>query len=425
MSWILGPQLSPQQEFELPRPATTLRPEVFQAVSRLSKTFLEPGSEPNALAATAIDKHSIDRAERLLNTAFTSDAVQSSHRTFASLPTSLDSLEYSLFPFVPANPAPWTAGAANSFARVQAVSLAPLPGDAHESEAHASHAAALEFQSWAAKLKIDKTTRLPLSQDGPKSALPALVAPFLKEMKEGERLEMKASFGHIVWPVYPPTAQPTATQEVDALGLGPVLEGKWTFDKFARWRNQLGPETKSVFLGSAPPGHLASTEILSPAQSSNPFAAIMTDLDAADLAEDPNVLPRIDSEEFRQVVYRPLQLPAEGEANERIEVEYEAGAGVIRRSKIKENRVTVMVPNGLVICLVALTSLHCSKVEPFHPSLQRLGLPGLAHPHHRDRTSRCFQAVSHIIALRLPHSHGLTLLPACPAARPHLHPPLS
>lgn len=338
--------MSTQQEFELPRPATTLRPEVFQAVSRLSKTFLEPGAEPNTLAATAIDKHSIDRAERLLNTAFTSDALQASHRTFASLPTSLDSLEYSLFPFAPSNPAPWTAGAANSFARVQAKSLAPLPGDSGESEEFAAHATALEFQSWAAKMKLDKTARLPLSQSGPKSALPALVAPFLKEIKDGERLEMKANFGHLVWPVYPPTAQPTAEQDAAALGLGPVLEGSWTFEKFAKWRNEIGSGTKSVFLGCPPPGHLATTAILDAKLSANPFSAILSDLQAQELEEDPNTLPTIESEEFRQLVYRPLALPAAGAANERIEVEYETGASVVRRSKIKENRVNVMVPNG-------------------------------------------------------------------------------
>ena len=319
---------------------------MFQAVSRLSKTFLEPGSEPNALAATAIDKYSIDRAERLLNTAFTSDALLSSYRTFASLPTSLDSLEYSLFPFAPANPAPWTAGAASAFARVQAVSLAPLPGDADANEARASHAAALDFQAWAARMKLDKTSRVPLGQSGPRSALPALSVPFEEEIKASDRLEMKASFGHLVWPVYPPTAQPTAAQEADVLGLGPVLEGKWTFEKFAKWRNEIGSGTKPVFLGCPPPGHLASTSILAPKHAENPFAAILTELDGFAPEEDLNTLPKIESEEFRQLVYRPLDLPAEGEASERIEVEYEAGADVVRRSKIKENRVTVMVPNG-------------------------------------------------------------------------------
>ncbi len=282
----------------------------------------------------------------MLNTAFTSDALQSSHPTFASLPTSLDSLEYSLFPFAPASPAPWTAGAASAFARVQAVSLAPLPGDADANEERASHAAALEFQAWAARMKLDKTSRVPLSQTGPRVALPALTAPFESELKAGERLEMKASFGHLVWPVYSPTAQPTATQETDALGLGPVLEGKWTFEKFAKWRNQIGSGTKSVFLGCPPPGHLAATSILAPKHAENPFAAILTDLDGRVPEEDLDTLPKIESEEFRQLVYRPLDLPVEGEANERIEVEYEAGADVVRRSKIKENRVSIMVPNG-------------------------------------------------------------------------------
>lgn len=319
---------------------------MFQAVSRLSKTFLEPGSESNTLAATAIDKHSIDRAERLLNTAFTSDALRTSHRTFASLPTSLDSLEYSLFPFAPANPAPWTAGATGTFARVQAMSLAPLANDPQMSEEQAKHAAALDFEVWAAKLRLDKTARVPLSQEGPKSALPALMEPFVREVKKGERLEMKATFGHLAWPVYPPTAQPTADQEGPPLGLGPVLEGSWTFAKFAKWRNEIGDGTKSVFLGCPPPGHLASTAILTPTQSANPFSAILSELDVAEMEQDLNTLPTIESEEFRQLVYRPLALPAVGEANERIEVEYETGAGVVRRSKIKENKVVIMVPNG-------------------------------------------------------------------------------
>lgn len=80
---------------ELPTDATELRPEVYQMISRLSKSFLEPGSKPvrsllllislsanytdetigtwivqNTLRASATEPKALVRLERLLSNAF-------------------------------------------------------------------------------------------------------------------------------------------------------------------------------------------------------------------------------------------------------------------------------------------------------------------------------------------------------------------
>lgn len=48
LSWlmIISPQRSLQREVQLPSPASRLRPEVYQTVSSMTNTFIEPGTEP-------------------------------------------------------------------------------------------------------------------------------------------------------------------------------------------------------------------------------------------------------------------------------------------------------------------------------------------------------------------------------------------
>ncbi|GAA5918487.1 hypothetical protein JCM1841_003259 [Sporobolomyces salmonicolor] len=360
-----------RREFELPKPATTLRPEVYQAVSRVAKAYLEPGSVPNVLVASSVEANSLHKTERLLASAFARDSEQSSTALFASLPTNLETLRYSFFPHKPLHaPSPLSSGATPHFARLKSLSLSPSPvtgeldADAATAEGDAEHQAQLELLAWSERMRLERTSRvalrLPAGGVGGQlvksssSILAALRAPFKADEAEGATVEIRARFGHVVWPLY---------REGDQ-GLGPVLPGKWGFETFARWVDKMEGKVKNVFVPSPPNGFLHSTGILTPLPSTSAsFASLLSPLPSVssdELASQQlsTVLsaPSLVSTEVRRLVYRPMNLPKNGEVERKLEVEFEMSSPegertrevvASRVSEVRENLVEVMVPTGV------------------------------------------------------------------------------
>ncbi|GAA5854478.1 hypothetical protein JCM8547_004857 [Rhodosporidiobolus lusitaniae] len=291
-----------QATYSLPMPPTALRPEVFQHISRVAKVFLEPSSSStsssssspaHSLSASSITPQSLNRAERLLNTAFSSVLSRSRTSLWASLPENLAGLQYSMTPLSPnIAPSPLEAGGSATSARVKALSfgasssslegaqkaedafpnlsslLSPSPSlsalrpssspssllspstplFSSESDDPAL-TASRTLSSWSSKMKLDRTTRvevLPPSTpvEGEKKVLKAgtvlerLRAPFKEEEERGEKLHIRARFGSVGWPLYPaPPALPGKELEKvpTRRGLGPVLAKRWPFAKFVEW----------------------------------------------------------------------------------------------------------------------------------------------------------------------------------------------
>ncbi|BGP23771.1 hypothetical protein Rt10032_c05g2506 [Rhodotorula toruloides] len=354
-------------EFQLPAPATTLRPEVYQAISRSAKAFLEPGSEPDKLKASAVEAKSIVKTERHVVAAFNADSERTSTALFASVPQNLDTLRYSMFPHASLVPVSQIlTGGTSSFARFKSVSLSSTSSSVAEDPAHKAH---LEMLQWTERMRLERSARIgiyaPPSLDGSSktpaelSILRALRAPFAEEEKEGKEVNVSARFGHVAWPLYRDYERQSA--------LGPVLEGSWPFGRFADWASETVKKVKNVFLPFPPSGVLQSTKVLEPlpVPSAPSFASLLsTSLDeraSSSEAERTKALlagPRLETLVFRRWTYRPKTPAAVGEAQTRMEVIFELKDAeevpVVRDMRIlkttvrivKENKVDLMIPTG-------------------------------------------------------------------------------
>lgn len=375
--------------FELPLPATTMRPEVYQTISRLSKVFLEQGPEPvsfsgrirldhaltraqDILLATASDSDSLSIVERSLSAAFVH--VRPSHRkwnradamrqhqietgsplfgSFAPVETR-DAYNpvantYSMYPFSPTVPPSWLTTPSTSFARVRSVhltdSVTPTTSTPLER-------ASKEYKAWSNKMQFERPTMTPFDSRIPK------ILPYLrKAFKEGQRVEMRGEFGHVLWPLF--------TENRLDKGLEPVLDGEWPFSRLIKWRAaQAGRD--SVFVPSyvflfhssfrcrtdegmcrPPANFLGSTGVLTlPSQArASPFDA----LHATPLNPEITLssLPLVTGNNQRRLVYRPVELPELGLGLESIEIDFTRDGGfgksVTRKVKIESR---VLVPDG-------------------------------------------------------------------------------
>ncbi|GAA5841183.1 hypothetical protein JCM9279_000569 [Rhodotorula babjevae] len=365
-------------EFTLPGPASTLRPEVYQAISRTAKAFLAPGPQPNTLAASAIEPKLVGRAERLVNAAFALHAERTSTALFASLPANLDSLKYAMYPFSPLLPSPQhqTAGTPH-FARVKTLSLtSSARGD---DPAHDPDATALsELLAWSERMRLERTARQALFVpsgtyviDKP-SVWKLLRAPFAADGDaQQQRVEVRARFGHVAWPLYRSRGALEGGAE-DHVELGPAFSGVWPFARFAQWAEGSLRRVKSIFLPAPPIGILESTRVLTPLPAApivSPFASLLNPASAsisradagAHLArQTADVLggPALESTLVRRWTYRSTGAVERGSAPTRVEVEFvldnEGEVPTVREMKVvgsevrvvRENKVDVMVPTG-------------------------------------------------------------------------------
>ncbi|GAA5986775.1 hypothetical protein JCM10908_000892 [Rhodotorula pacifica] len=371
-------------EFALTAPATTLRPEVYQAISKQAKAFLEPGTDITKLRASAIDAKALERTERHINAAFAADAARKATAVFASVPNNLDTLRYALFPYSPLQPtsAILTSGT-NHFARVKSLSIAPSASAIEDP----AHRAQVELLEWSERMRLERTSRTALYV--PKgmspsvresSILRALREPFeaiQKEQQEGTRLletkqvDVFARFGHVAWPLYRSQNQaaPVADGAVAAAqGLGPSFAGQRSFERVAEWVAKATDKVKSIFITAPPNGLLAVSDVLKPLPNptATPFSSLfapMSGTPEADLAHQARLDevaagPSIDSHVFRRWIYRPVLRAEADKLAERVEVMFElvdTGSVPLLREmevtrsevrSVKENKVDLMVPTG-------------------------------------------------------------------------------
>ncbi|GAA5821951.1 hypothetical protein JCM11251_004792 [Rhodosporidiobolus azoricus] len=437
----------------LPCAPTVLRPEVYQSISRQTKVFLEPPSPTSSsptdpavhsLSASALISKSLTSATRLLHSAFSTYFTSLSTALSASLPSSDTSpttralnleTRYSMVPVQPlVAPEPIRSGAATAFARVKALSK-PVEGERQlqqsamgamltgrslsvEGETPPAGLAGEDLQAWRERMGLspslaEKTERSRVGLTAPAafgqsayaveqaSVWGLLKAPFAGA-GEAQKVQVKARFGLVGWPLYPPSS-PSGSgkgkgkkRDQQAGGLGPVLAGQWAFEKFREWvgfREREG--VRGVFVASPPPNLLASTGVLNPlpsAPSSSPFASLFSSssstFDSTSLPDEQlsslSSTPSLLSTSLRRWVYRPIlhALPAgekekasrgEGKALESLVVESEV-EGEGRKQEIlkreirveKEGRVDMMVPTGAVDAQFSMTQTEVVE-EANHP----------------------------------------------------------
>ncbi|GAA5928026.1 uncharacterized protein JCM15063_006061 [Sporobolomyces koalae] len=355
-------EIGARKEIQLPRPATSLRPEVYQTISRLAKTYLEPGSHPNTLSASAMEPKSLVRSERLLAAAFASDKIRQSTRQFVSAPTSLGTVQYSMYPFQPLSiPAALESGSTSTYARLKA--LSNVGTDQHE------------LQRWSEKMRLDhKVTRIPILFDSAKnlkqSSMPttvfeALFEPFSRQQgsedstttANQQKFELRAQVGHVLFPLYKQGGSRGETV------VGPILDGKFGWEKWVEW-SQAKRRNESIFVPSAPQRFLDSTGVTCPLPTTHsPFASLFAPLESFSNAQGPvspeqqtdlASHPTFASSSFRRFVYYPVEpRTLESDVAERLELVISTGRDAFgqRQSQasftsIRETQVDVLVPTG-------------------------------------------------------------------------------
>ncbi|GAA6012211.1 hypothetical protein JCM8202_003242 [Rhodotorula sphaerocarpa] len=382
-------------EFELPAPATTLRPEVYQAISRQAKAFLEPGSEPNKLRASAVLPKGLERTERHLNAVFAADAARKSTALFASVPSNLDTLRYALFPCTPLHPtSAILTGGSSQFARLKSLSIAPTASALDDP----AHRAQVELLEWSERMRLERTTRAALYVPPTmspalreSSVLRALRAPFEKATQDGrplleaKQVEVVARFGHVAWPLH--RAGNAAGAEEGSTGLGPSFAGQRSFERVADWVSEATKKVQSIFIASPPTGLLASTDVLKPLPNptSTPFSSLFAPLsgtpeaDSATQARLTDVAqgPSLSSSVLRRWTYRPVKLEEGAQLAKRVEVDFglvDVGAipqvreMQVTRSEVrivKENRVDLMVPTGSHDAQFSMSTTDVLKPEDY------------------------------------------------------------
>ncbi|GAA5971926.1 hypothetical protein JCM11641_001572 [Rhodosporidiobolus odoratus] len=425
-------QTCASERFTLPCPATTLRPEVYQSISRSAKVFFSPVADsPTSLDAAAVSSDSFKRVEGLLHAAFSDNSLRTNTALYASLPSNLESLPYSMMPLTPTVPPPsLSSSGATCFARVKSVSLAPptpveaLPAelepdspspeyeseypDARPGNGDLVHAAQVELRSWTKRMRFERTSRVevyapPTFRIGKEPSLLAMLrAPFAEDEKRGQMVQVKARFGHVAWPLY---------KQTEHAGLGPALTGQWSWDNFREWVGRKKGEVKSVFLASPPAGLTQSTGVFSPLPLSSPLSNIFStlppsssvfelDSDApfaltAVQRADLETYPALYSRTFRRWVYRPVlgagdvgeeEVAAGGRELDRVEIDIgswgkKGGSEEAERmvKRVKENLVRVMVPTAATDAEYSMSTTSLISEADWPPELFREADEGSIH----------------------------------------------
>ncbi|GAA5906680.1 hypothetical protein JCM6882_008094 [Rhodosporidiobolus microsporus] len=407
----------------------------------------------HSLSASALSPPSLLAASRLLHSAFTAHSHTLSTALAASLPsadthpTTLAlglATRYAMTPVQPlVAPEAVRSGAATAFARVKALSVAAAPGGRGVSRsafaAMLEHApapapvdepsppaglAGEDLAAWRDKMRLSSSsssssassapsmTRTGISAPasfsnsaykvGETGILGLLKAPFTATGGEAEKtkVEVKARFGFVGWPLYPSASLPggqspsppsgaagdggkparsrgkhaaaaaAAAHAQRRAGMEPVLAGQWGFEKFREWVGfREGEGVRGVFVAAPPPNLLASTGVLTPLPSTFPSFS----LSSTSLSTSPST-PSLLSRSLRRWVYTPLlhslpsgeraqALQGGGRANERVVVEVEesgeGGPGSEELGRevrwVREARVDVMVPTGAVDAQFSMT----------------------------------------------------------------------
>jgi len=226
--------------FKLPKPRNSLKPQVYQTISRLAKTFLEPVSEheqEDMIKASAIEPKNLKRLQRYLSSAFATDSIrQESTLQYLSSSTRNDSCYFSLLPFQPISPSSQPgqltslSGTTSTFARLKEIK------QSHDHD---------ELETWSEKMRFNQTrmTRIPIKSPSPStnnnqvSILDSLLSPFKVTSKQhegrgGVKYQLSAEFGHLVFPLY----KEAGTNKFGPSSSSSLLRGgKLKIDEWLEW----------------------------------------------------------------------------------------------------------------------------------------------------------------------------------------------
>lgn len=189
----------------------------------LSSTSVRLPSLSSTLTDSLSQQNTIESNTPLF-ASFVANATQTLYNPVAN--------RFSMYPFSPTTAPSWTVTPSTSFARVRALQLTD-PETPSLASLTASGKAALELTAWSAKMRFERATRIALDEERHPDILESLMSAF----EEGERVEMRGEFGHVLWPLFNGANS----------ALEPLLNGVWTFGKFVKWRaTQTG--NSSVFI---------------------------------------------------------------------------------------------------------------------------------------------------------------------------------
>ncbi|KAK4056535.1 hypothetical protein OIO90_002382 [Microbotryomycetes sp. JL221] len=353
-----------QQDLQLPRPATELRPEIYQTISRLAKTFLEPGPRPDVITATSTQQRNLDQTQQLLSTAFADHASSLQTSVFVSVPSSFTSLEYSMSPLTPTTKPVFPNNSCSTFSRLKLVSRL---SEQQQDEQEQNQTKLDEMLTWSNKMGMKNSFMsrshmfTPLKsnvESTNQSILKTLILPFqeeelnktIKQQQQQTQLtnkfELSVQFGHVVWPLF-------SKPNLNSTTLGPTLDGAWELNSFQHWKQGAGRDVKSVFLPSPPVGFLSSTGVLERSIEPNPFD-FLTGLSTHSI--NLNQKPKFNSKEFRKIIFKPIVTKRNNDFQslERIEfqIRQDGKFDVIR---LKQSMVHLMVPTGSCDLMLNLT----------------------------------------------------------------------
>ncbi|SCV70559.1 BQ2448_3321 [Microbotryum intermedium] len=308
-----------RRDFVLPDSTKSLPAEVYQTISRNAKVYLEApenakGRE-NALRATTNEKNGLETAERLMGLAF-AEARKCRATEVVIRNAAGDGEGYCFVPFGPTSTSGFPHDSMRSFARLVDVNRRlRKAGEGFET-----------IGSGDVPSRIEQMRSLLLNSTGLST-----------------KLEIKATFGHLLFPLYPSSSIPA---------FGPVASDHLTSLPLHRH-----------FLSCPPPGFLSSTGTTKPIAANDlnnssanvydlPFFSDLSSEDDTDNQLDRlNQLaldsPDLSSETFRRIRYvrKPNPVQSDDALEEVLEIVYLPHQDLLTRTLIRSAHTNILYPS--------------------------------------------------------------------------------
>ncbi|KAI5475901.1 hypothetical protein MNV49_000734 [Pseudohyphozyma bogoriensis] len=296
--------------WELPKKCAAMKPEVFEAVKKLTNVFIEPTTKPDTFEVTALEENDLTRARALVQKAYLHQSARDATPLYAKTVDSPSS-RHALIPFSPTVSPPWTTTPSTRFARVRSVDTASevlqrvTPGGTEERVAMQISKLALKFGKATPSIALEQ-----VSAKTPFYAMKPLLTCFEtgnRGQDKERKVELRARFGHVLWPAWG-EEETGGKKKAD-------FSGTWQLEEFLKSRKAPGKARDAVFVPSVPPNFLSQTGALpDPSDNSalNRVDALFS-IPTLDTALDPAVdLPEASTEPetlvetttFRRVTYR-------------------------------------------------------------------------------------------------------------------------
>ncbi|KAK4703982.1 hypothetical protein P7C70_g2236, partial [Phenoliferia sp. Uapishka_3] len=359
-----------KRDIVVPAPALTIPLPLYSRISRMSRAYIESGSEPNTIGVVAVEESSLDRAESLITRAFIHHSLLARTPLFASIATNLESLYYAFVPFLPVLPTPWTSFS-SQLVRIQRLNSSPISTSTIQTRLPPQLRAANDYLRWAEERGMNRLDLVEIgntSGDGGKKEVWRELVEGLGGVGEGEgegKVEMSVKFGQVLWPKELARKDPEEKRT--------NLEERWRFGSAMKEIEKA--KGRRLFLPSPPARFLEGATSFKPVttdsdvfwQSSIPTTNVESTLDSQ---------PTLMSRYLRRIVYRPVESSGENEASVSIESEIEFKRELeqgmeypeilrVRVCEVGRSIVDMIVPEAPSDCQMTLTKRAKLDTETF------------------------------------------------------------